>query len=213
MISGRFLSIVCALVGVTLVPTLIHSYAEFAVHDGLTAQAIPDSLVGYPCTPSGRNETWGERKFESFDWVERMCKSGTDTVKLTVVRSYDPKTLYHHPELAVAYGPSYAKAEVRRFTLRPEIPVHMVYANQNGGAVAMYVLLYDGRFVEDPIWFQMRTAGELLFSGRKAMTLFFVTDENVSATADVDALPSSRLLFASIDQFLAPSASASVLNK
>jgi hypothetical protein len=202
MISTRFLSVVCALVGLTLVPTLIHSYAETEVRDGLSTQVISTSLAGYQGVPSGRNATWGKRRFDSDDWTERNYTSQGDTVKLTVVRSFDPKSLYHHPELAIAYGPSYVRSEVKRFAQRPEIPVYVLYTDKDGGTVAMYALEYDRAFVEDPIRFQIRTAGELLFSRRKPMTIFFVTDGNVPASADIDSLPAAKVLVAAIDSFL-----------
>jgi hypothetical protein len=202
MISTRFLSVVCALVGLALVPTLIHSYAETTVRDGLSTQVISTSLAGYQGVPSGRNATWGKRRFDSDDWMERDYTSNGDTVKLSVIRSFDPKTLYHHPELAIAYGPSYIRNEVRRFAQRPDVPVHMLYTDTDVGTVAMYALLYDNRFVEDPIGFQIRTAGELLFSRRKPMTIFFVTDQKVAASANIDTLPAANVLFAAIDSFL-----------
>jgi hypothetical protein len=205
MISTRFLPIVCALVGLALVPTFIHSYSDYTVSDGRLTRTIPASLAGYEGSLSRRNATnatWGKWRFDSDDWIERVYKIGRDNVTLTVVRSYDPKSLYHHPELAVAYGPSYLRTDVRRFPQRLDIPVHLAYTDVDGGTVAMYVLHYDGRFIEDPIAFQLRTAGELLFSGRKPMTLFFVADASVPAAAKVDDLPSARLLFAAIDQFL-----------
>jgi hypothetical protein len=152
--------------------------------------------------PSGRNATWGKRRFDSDDWMERDYTSNGDTVKLSVIRSFDPKTLYHHPELAIAYGPSYIRNEVRRFAQRPDVPVHMLYTDTDVGTVAMYALLYDNRFVEDPIGFQIRTAGELLFSRRKPMTIFFVTDQKVAASANIDTLPAANVLFAAIDSFL-----------
>ena len=71
VISTRFLPIVCGLVAVTLVPTLIHSYADSAVRDGRTTASIPMTLAGYTGAPSGRNATWGQRRFESDDWTER----------------------------------------------------------------------------------------------------------------------------------------------
>ena len=208
MMSSRFLPIVCAIVGLALVPTFIHSYADFAVHDGLVTGAIPTSLSGYVGTDSGRNKTWGKHKFDSDDWTERIYRMAGDEVKLSVIRSYDAKSLYHHPELAVSYGPSYVRSEVRRFPRRPGIPVHMVYTGRDEGTVAMYALLFDDGFVEDPIMFQIRSAGELLFSRRQAMTLFFVTDEHVPASASIDTLPSAGLLFAAIDQFRAGGHSA-----
>jgi hypothetical protein len=201
MISTRYLPILCGLVAVTLVPTLIHSYADSVVRDGRTTSSIPASLAGYEGAPSDRNATWGQRRFRSDDWTERIYRSGDDEVKLTVIRSYDAKALYHHPELAVAYGPSYVRTEVRRFAQHPDVPVHVLYADT--GVVAMYVLSYDDEFVQDPIRFQLRTAGELLFSGRKAMTLFFLTDEHVGPRADIESLPSLGLFFSAIVRFAA----------
>jgi hypothetical protein len=185
----------------SLVPTVIHSYLDTRVSDGLTTAAIPASLSGYDGRPSGRNASWGRRRFESEDWIERIYRSGTDEVKLTVVRSYDVKSLYHHPELAVAYGPSYLRTEIKRFVDRPEVPVRVLYGDT--GTAAMYTLHYDGRFVEDPLTFQLRTAGELLFSGRKAMTLFFLTVDNVPADSEIATMPAIKLLFSAIDRFVA----------
>src|SRR5687767_6181107 len=170
MISTRFLPVVCALLAVALVPTFIHSYAEFTVEDGRLTGSIPTLLAGYSGAASKRDADWGRRRFESHDWTERVYRSAGDEVTLSVIRSYDAKTLYHHPELAVAYGPSYLRNELRRFDQRPDVPVRVLYAEP--GTVALYALQYDDGFVENPIRFQLRTAGELLFSGRKAMTLF-----------------------------------------
>lgn len=208
MISTRYVRIVCALVGLALVPTFIHSYSTSTLSDGRTTHAIPTSLAGYEGSPSGRNATWGTRRFESDDWTERMYRSAADEVKLSVIRSYDAKSLYHHPELAVSYGPSYAKTEVRRFPQRRDVPVHVLHTDNNAGTVAMYALHYDNGFVEDPIRFQLRIAGELLFSRRKAMTLFFLTDESVPPGTDIDSLPSIGLLFAAIDGFVASGGAA-----
>ena len=199
MISTRFLPVLCALTAVTLVPTLIHSYSEMRISDGRSLAAIPESLTGYSGNPSDRNETWGQRRFGSDDWIERVYRSGSDEVKLTVIRSYDAKSLYHHPELAVSYGPSYNASEVKRFALRPDVPVHVLYAPSR--TVVMYALLYGDRFVEDPIRFQLGLAGELLFGGRRPMTLFFLTDEHIPPDTTIEALPSIGLFFEAIDRF------------
>ena len=199
MISTRFLPVVCALIAIALVPTFIHSYADSAITDGRSTAAIPTSLAGYEGRPSGRNATWGQRRFDSTDWTERIYNGAGDEVRLSVIRSYDAKALYHHPELAVAYGPSFLRTELRTFPDRPEVPVRVLYAED--GTMALYALHYDDRFVRDPIRFQLRTAGELLFSGRKPMTLFFLTDQNVPRGTTAESLPSLSLLFAAIDRF------------
>jgi hypothetical protein len=56
--------------------------------------------------------------------------------------------------------------------------------------------------VANPILFQLRTAGELLFSGRKPMTLFFAADLSGRPSADLDGLPAAELLFAAMESFV-----------
>jgi hypothetical protein len=203
VISSRFVPAVCVLVAVALIPTYIHSYAASTVQDGRTTASIPGSLAQYQGTTSGRNATWGKRRFDSNDWTERIYRSSGDEVKLSVIRSFDPKTLYHHPELAVSYGPSWVNTEVRRLARRPDIPVHVLYTDVSDRTLGLYALHYGDAFVSDPIRFQFRTAAELLFSGRRAMTLFFLTDENVAPGIDIDNLPSIELFFDAIEHFVA----------
>lgn len=194
----------CLLIALALVPAFIHGYVGTVAADGRDTSLVPTTLAGFTSTPSGRNATWGKRRFESDDWIERRYVSGSDDVVLTVVRSYDLKALYHHPELAVAYGTPFAHHETMRLPQHPEIPVHVLRSDGNSDAVGLYVLHYDGRFVDDPIRFQIRTAGELLFNPRKPMTLFFIKDGGIHASSgDVGQLPSVPLLFAAVDRFVA----------
>ena len=183
VIASRYLGVVCALVGITLVPTFIHSYVDSTVHDGRATRGISTSLAGYAGVASSRSATWGKEQFDSDDWIDRIYARAGHEVRLSVIRSYDAKSLYHHPELAVSYGTGYVRSEVRRSTQRPEIPLHVLYTEADAGTTAIYALHYDDRFVDEPIAFQFRLAGELFFSGRKAMTLFFVRDEQVSVVS------------------------------
>ena len=207
MIAPRYLPAICGLVALALIPTLVHSYSRDRGSDGLHSDAIPDSLADYAGRATTRNATWGKRRFDSDDWLERTyTHPGGDEVILTVVRSYDPKRLYHHPELAIAYGTNFDTLQTRPLTGRPELPVHVLSPAPGVNARAIYALHYDGRFIEDPIMFQIRTAGELLFSKRKPMTIFFVLDPSVPPDTEIDSLGASRLLFAAIDSFLEQSA-------
>lgn len=204
-LSPRFLPALAVLLAAALVPTLIHSYSDDMHVDGRTTAAVPHVLLAYRSAPSDRVANWGQRRFGSFDWMEREYRDGDDEVRLTVVRSYDLKALYHHPELAVAYGgrfgSSFERREVMRPDVRPELPVHVLFPSPGRSAVGLYVLEYDGDYVEHPLWFQLRTAGELLFGRRKAMTLFFAHDLGVPEGAAIEHLPSLQLLFAAIDAF------------
>lgn len=207
IVSPRYLPAICGLFALALVPTLIHSYAEDVATDALATSTIPASLAGFASTPSARAKNWGKRRFDSDDWMERNYGRGGDQVRLTVIRSYDLKALYHHPELAVAYGgqfgSSFGTQDVTRFAARPDIPVHVLHPTPGDRALGLYVLYYDGAFVEHPLWFQFQTAGKLLFSRRKPMTLFFAHDFEVQESAEIEHLPSMELLFGAIEGFLA----------
>jgi len=203
MIAPRFATAVCVLLALALIPTIIHSYAGVVVEDGRRASALPETLAGFKSRLSERSATWGQRRFESHDWVERLYTTPVGDVRVTVIRSYDLKGLYHHPELAVSYGTSFEKARLEALPERPDIPVHVLETGLDSGPVAFYVLHYDERFVSDPIWFQIRTAGEMLFRGRRAMTLFFVRQQNLKAGASLAEQPSIVLLHAAIQQFVA----------
>jgi hypothetical protein len=203
VISFRFVPIVCAMLLLALVPTWIHSYSGAAHADGLTTSGIPAALGAYHGLPTARNATWGKRRFDSDDWFERTYTDGSHQVRLTVVRSNDLKTLYHHPELAVAYGPSFLPETLHPLPGRPEIPVHVLSPAEGGNVAALYVLQYEQRFVADPIPFQIRTAGELLFTRRQPMTLFFATETVATDVTDVERLSSPAVLQAAIDAFAA----------
>jgi hypothetical protein len=204
VISSRFATAVCVLVLVALVPTIIHSYAALVVDDGRRATRVPEVLDSFTSQPTGRNPNWGRRHFETDDWIEREYSSSTGEATLCVVRSYDLKTLYHHPEIEIVEGASLVKNRVETFQARPEVPVFVLETASDRGPVVLYALLYRDGFVQDPLWFQLRTAGELLFRGRQAMTLFFVREQNVPAGADLSSRASAAVLFAAIEQFLAP---------
>jgi hypothetical protein len=205
VISARYAVAVCVLAVAALVPTVIHSYVGVVVEDGKKAGSVPTTLVGYTSTPTERNAGWGQRRFDSNDWVERKYSNsnGTEDVILTVIRSYELTPLYHHPELAVAYydGHSFEAARTRRFAGHDDVPVHVLRPDSADIAVAMYVLEYDGRYIDNPIAFQLRTSGALLFSGRRAMTLFFARTKAAPSERDLGTSGIGRLLLAAVDAF------------
>ena len=206
MWSSRYAPAVIVALIVALVPTIIHSYVGLVVTDGRHTATIPTTLLNYSSSPAKRSANWGASHFDSEDWFEREYVANGDRVVLTVVRSYDLKALYHHPELAVAYHDAkFDRATTETTADRPDVPVH-VLTDREAPPVALYVLHYDGRFIADPIRFQLRTAGELLFTGRKPMTLFFVRDDAPPSGAAPLELPARRLLFDAIDQFVGTAA-------
>jgi hypothetical protein len=201
MISPRYAAPVAVLLTLALVPTVIHSYRATRTDDGLRAAGIADRLGGMPSTPTERRAEWVENNFATDDWVERTYRAGSTDVSLFVARSYDPKRLYHHPELALLRGNQTQPAGVVRSGARPEIPLHVV-ATERGGrrGVAVYALMYEGSFIDNPLVFQLRTSVELLVSGRRPLTLFMANALEGSRD-DIDNAPATRLLLEAIADF------------
>jgi hypothetical protein len=201
VISTRHVPAIVALLALAIVPTLIHSYSDSAADDGRRTRTIPTVLAGYPSVPSDRPQGWGQRRFKSNDWIERhyVAERGA-RVTLTVVRTYDAKSVYHHPELAVSYHrTSFAGERIEHFESRPEIPVHVLQSSPGQRAFGLYALHYEDRFVDNPLTFQIRSAGELLFSRRQPMTLFFVLDDAPPSNVSAAESSAATVLFAAID--------------
>ena len=209
MISPRYAAPVAILLALALIPTVIHSYWGAVSTDRVTTTAIPETLDAMVSTPTQRKPAWVKNTFDSEDWVERTYRVGAQEVVLFAGRSYDAKRLYHHPELALLRGTETSPAGITRLAARPDIPLHLLKAERKGrrGLVA-YALLYDGRFVENPIAFQLRTSAELLVSGRKPMTLFLASDQAGDPARPADA-PATRVLLAAIAAFEAQTPAAS----
>lgn len=202
MMSPRFARALCLVLAVPLVPTVIHTYAGLEATDGRRVEAAGQPVAGFDVTTTRRGPSWGSQNFKTDDWLERRYRSTDDDIVVTVVRSYDAKTLYHHPELACAYGTPFDQYTVERFPPRGELPVHVLRASRSRAA-AFYALHYDEGFVEHPLRFQLQQAGTLLFSARHPMTLFFVHDPNIGAATELGAVKAVSLLYDVIDRFIA----------
>lgn len=198
MLSTRYAAAVLVLLGLAAVPTVIHSYRDSTIADGRSARAIPMRLAGETGAPTARRAGWGEDRLGATDWTER--RYGSPEVKLFVARSFDPKRLYHHPELAVDYGQSYQGSEVVRLPGRPDVPVHLLRGENNSGRLALYVLHSGNGYVEDPIRFQLRSSFELLFGRRTAMTLFFAA-QDMAPDQSVEASRAAAVLMAAVAAF------------
>jgi hypothetical protein len=201
MISTRYGIPVAVLLALALVPTVIHSYRGATVTDGLTTASVAVVLDGMRSSPTPRRAGWVKNHLASEDWFERVYRVGNQDVTLFVARSYDGKRLYHHPELALLRGVETSPAGVARSTARPDVPLHVLTTAKGAGkGIGVYALLYDGRFIENPITFQLRTSAELLFSGRKPLTLFMASDLT-GRTDRIDDAAATRVLLAAIEAF------------
>jgi len=209
MISGRYAGAVAVLMALALVPTLLHGYIGVTRDDGRRVAAIPPMLAGMFSVRTDRDGDWGRRRFDAFDWTERTYTTASgQRLVLFVGRSYDAKKLYHHPEIDIARGRSYGGASIVRTAELPGVPVHVLRGEGDGSKdLALYVLHYDDRFVENPYLFQISVAVELLVRGRQAMTLFFVRADGGNVEP-LDGSPPLTLLREAIASFLGRSPGA-----
>ena len=201
MMSSRYSLAMFLLVGVALIPVIMHGYVG-GDNDGMDARLVPAELAGFKGTPIKRPQDWGRRNFDSDDWFSRTYTFRREEIHLTVVRSYDLKSLYHHPELAVEYGTSFVRHEVRELAQSPGMPIHVLFGEASGN-IGMYVLRYENEFVSDPMAFQMRTSLRMLISRRKPMTLIFASQRQSSE--NLESLPATRLLLDAVARFVTDS--------
>lgn len=195
MIATKYVYAIAALLGIALVPTVIHSYVELTASDGRVTRAVTSALDGVTGIDTRRAPEWVQENFGAEDFIERRYSDTT----LFVARSYDLKGLYHHPELGAAYGRSYDTHRVQQVST-PDGPVAMHILTGTGG-LACYVLLYDREYVEDPLLFHARQALVMLFSPRRPMTLFFA--HGSASNGAPEESPVARLVLAALRSFLA----------
>jgi hypothetical protein len=201
MISTRYAIPTVVLIAFALVPTTIHSYLGIRTTDALTTNVIAPELLGAVSQPTARRSQWVRETFQSTDWIERTYRVDGEEVVLFAGRSYDAKRLYHHPELGLLRGTTTVPVGIVHPLARPDIAVHLVSTALEGRhGLAAYALLYNGRFIENPVMFQLRTSAALVFSAPKPMTLFFASALTGDATS-ADAAPATRILLAAIHSF------------
>jgi hypothetical protein len=201
-ISTKFAPATTLLLALSLGPTVIHNYRELEIADGRSVTAIPQVLNGASSRATNRRPGWGLENLASEDWFERVHTTANGEVRLFAARSYDPKKLYHHPELAILRGIETSAAPLSHLPGRPDVPMHVLGALYSGGrkGLAVYVLHYDSEFVAEPISFQLRTAAKLLVGGRRPMTLLLATDPSGSVERPQDS-QSAAILSAAVAAF------------
>jgi Protein of unknown function (DUF3485). len=198
VIALRYVPWVILLLAVALVPTVIHQYLGMEEDDGRGTAAVPQELAGFRGRPTERRRAWGEATFGARDWFERIYEGQDGRIRLFVGRSYDQKRIYHHPEIALSRGIDLEPEKL--VELGDGIPVHLM-REKDGRGVAAYVLLYDDRFIVDPVANQLRTALWQLFHPRRSITLFYVADRELPAGTPFEGSAAARILREAIDSF------------
>jgi hypothetical protein len=203
MISARYALPVALVLMLALIPTVIHSYLGLKTDDGLSVKNIKTELGNFNSVPTNRQPGWGEETFGSEDWFERAYtdKQGK-SLRLFVGRSYDHKRLYHHPELALSYAKDLKSEGQIRLPGQPPIPVNLL-RNDTRPNMAAFVLLFDGKFIDNPILNQIQDSLKQLVSAGKPMTIFYIVDDNAPKTIEFIQSPAASLLNKAIKDFMA----------
>jgi hypothetical protein len=195
MISTKYAATVVLLLTVALIPTTIHSYLGLMKDDGISVKNINPVLENFTSVLSKRNAGYGEETFGSQDWVERIYtdNAGDRSIRLFIAKGYDHKRLYHHPELALSYAKDLISNGQTRLATNTEVSVHLL-KNDRLPNIAAYVLLYDGKSIDNPIIHQALDALNLLVSARKPMILFYISDDNPPKNTDFNQTPAGLIL-------------------
>ena len=207
MLSPRFAPAILALTTVALGPTIIHRYLGAVHDDGRRAETIAAIAPDAQGQPGERTSKWVMNTFASDDWSERSYRSARGDVTLFVVRSYDTKRLFHHPELALWHGVGLTE-HLAEFPDLPDVPVHVLQPRERERpGLGGYCLHYGDSFVGNPYRFELRRALTLTISVRQKMTLFFAHDEREKRERPADDTLVGRVLTETVRNFLGGSPS------
>jgi hypothetical protein len=176
-LSRRYALHAVALLLVPLFPVAIHSYGRYDTDDCANVQA----LLG-PVAIEGAEDTrgaWMKRVFSAVQWKEASLPPAGSSAqfKTSVIRSYDPKKLYHHPESGLIQKASLNSRGTESIEINSEsIPIQRVYyAAADRATIVAYMLVYGSRPVANPYVAQFTALARQLRRGRMPMTMFFIS--------------------------------------
>jgi hypothetical protein len=165
---------------------VVHSYLNLEIDDCKAARLLVPQSV--PASDSSRKrDAWMRDQFEASQWHEGSFVKDGQRFDFSILRSYDAKRLYHHPE---NYFANRAFVRERRIewvsTHSGAVPIHRVYySDPNAAVLVAYLLVYRSSPVASPYWAQLRAAPVELFSGRTPMTLFLIQARGAPGTFPV----------------------------
>ena len=183
MLSQRYIKPLCALLALAALPIVVHVYlaprVEALNHDDCANPAIL-GITTPTTTEEHERDRWMRGSFGAIQWRESEIRRGRVLLSLTTIRSYNAKELYYRAERSILKN----RVPVRQELVDIEsedgasgLPVRRIYYKANmgpGGILASYLLIYEGRPVENPYRAQLLAAPRQIFTGRVPMPLYFV---------------------------------------
>jgi hypothetical protein len=184
-LSKRYNRAMCWLIAPAILPVVVHSYRGVNAED---CEAPSRLFSSADAAFSGRGR-WLRENLHASEWTEGSFAEAEPSAQFTfsILRSYDPKKLYHRPEEYLAKG---AVASRTLETIGAgRTPIHVVRYNEPVTArVSAYLLVYGSKPVGNPYLAQVAGFPIQLLSGTRPMTLFFITGNGgPGAEADIEA--------------------------
>ncbi len=180
----------CVLLGLTMLPVVLHGYVGVESDDCAHATAI--APLWAPGDSPTNQDAYIEERMKPSQWREGILRD-PDGANLHYVigRGFDAKHLYYRPEYKLMREGRPVSHEIVWIEVDDErVPVQRpIYERRLGSpmiGLAAYVILYAGVAVENPYRTQLLWAPLQIVRGRLSTTLLFVWG-NVLETEFADA--------------------------
>src|SRR5688572_29215597 len=159
-----------------LVPVLVHSYGDSKVEDCSNVDALfPAAAVSGGAATQRNDSMWYQ--FRAVKWAEGAFAETDPPLQLefVIIRSYDPKRLYHRPETYFRNQTSSSQLVQSITRNTGSMPIHVVrYEQPDRAQVAAYLLVYNSKAVANPYLAQVAAFPSQLITGAKPMTIFMI---------------------------------------
>jgi len=175
-VSRRYVPHLLVVMAPTLMAVLVHSYKGLSVDD--CRQPLVLFLNDDHTAARAARDAWMRETFHATEWAEgSFTTEGREgDFGFVIIRSYDPKKLYHRPEHRLAKVTA-ARRTIESVTSGAEtLPIHVIeYRQGEQPQMAAYLLVYNSRPVANPYWAQLAAIPGQLLTGARPMTLFFIS--------------------------------------
>lgn len=178
LLARRYAPHLVVLCALTLLAVIVHSWLGFHREDC----ADPQRFFGSQAEPSAR-ESWLRKGYHALE-VRRgrvALGGGLWSLGSTMIRSTQPRTIYYRPEgMAVPGGRAVRRGmEWLDDPSGERLPIHRAWYREDPASgtalVVAYLLVYQGRPVEDPVFAQLLAAPREVFIGAAPMTLLLIS--------------------------------------
>jgi hypothetical protein len=189
VIATKYAGLAVVVLAISVVPVVAHQYVGWTVLDDRPL-ALDLSVPGMHAVPAPSRGSFINRAFATNDWTEQRYEGAEGSLSLYLIRSFDAKRLYHHPELALLHGRGFEPAVIVRGAEALDVPVRVLTSTTG---IAAYTLVFENDVVDNALRFQLRQAGTLLLSPRRPMTLVLAHHLPRDASSMADADPAGTL--------------------